>query len=285
MGQNVSAETVTEAVLVEAARCAGFTVSRSQLKRLRREGLVQGAAQYHPVGRRGSETRYPAAAVDQLMGVLRIRRRRRPFDAVRFLAWEEGLWVDHRDLRATLARWVRASARSAQHLRRGEAADVTASRRAIRLDRSRTPMTPLSRELLGSTRPGRERQDVLFADIQLACGSPDLVLASELLERQTGFSATVAEWGVDTTLVEAVARLGLPPAAQWPRLVSRASRAQLAAGRTYLEGFRAVAEEVPIPGRALLIGDIDAAIRYRAGLAATFIILNRRTRGQTTSDP
>src|SRR4051794_9150188 len=99
-----SGDEVDSADLIDHARRAGFAVDRRHLKTLRREGVLQHGRQVHSRGVEGSQTRYPAAAKDQLLLVLRLREHERRFDSLRFLVWWHGGWVDPQLLRASIGR-------------------------------------------------------------------------------------------------------------------------------------------------------------------------------------
>ena len=76
--------------------------SDSQLKRLRREGLLPVEGQRHPPGVRGSESVYPACAVGQLELISRLRASERRFAQLRVLVRWQGGWVDPGQLRGSL---------------------------------------------------------------------------------------------------------------------------------------------------------------------------------------
>jgi len=79
------------------------------LKRLAREGLLQRPRQRHPGRQRGSVSEYPAHAVEQAIGVLRLHSEVHRFDNLRFWTFWEELWVESRILRRTLSRWLKSS--------------------------------------------------------------------------------------------------------------------------------------------------------------------------------
>lgn len=78
------------------------------LKRLAREGLLQRPKQRHPGRQRGSVSDYPAKAVAQAIGVLRLHSEVHRFDNLRFWAFWEGMWVESRILRRTLSNWMKS---------------------------------------------------------------------------------------------------------------------------------------------------------------------------------
>ena len=72
----------------------GIELSDSQLKRLRREGLLLVDEQRHRPGLHGSESLYPAWTVDQLELVERLARGERRFAQLRVLVRWHGGWVE-----------------------------------------------------------------------------------------------------------------------------------------------------------------------------------------------
>ena len=99
--------TVTLAQLQRAIGSAGYEApSKSQLKRLRRAGLLPEVEQQHHGGVRGSITVYPEWVVDQLRHVLLLRATVRNFEHLTFWAWWDQLWVDRRTLRNNLLHWA-----------------------------------------------------------------------------------------------------------------------------------------------------------------------------------
>lgn len=100
-------ERVTKQDLVAQIVAAGCArPSNDLLRRLAREGLLQRPRQRHPGRTRGSVTEYPSQAVRQAVGVLRLHTEVHRFVNLRFWAFWEGLWVESRILRQTLARWL-----------------------------------------------------------------------------------------------------------------------------------------------------------------------------------
>lgn len=85
-----------------ALAACGVDLSDSQLKRLRREGLLPVEGQRHRPGIRGSESLYPAWAVAQLELVSRLAARERRFAQLRVLVRWNGGWVRPDKLRASL---------------------------------------------------------------------------------------------------------------------------------------------------------------------------------------
>jgi hypothetical protein len=93
---------LTLAELRASLESRSLVFSMSQLKRLRREGLLPLAGQRHRAGVRGSESLYPASAVDQLELIARLQQKERRFAHLRVLVrWHNG-WVRPDKLRASL---------------------------------------------------------------------------------------------------------------------------------------------------------------------------------------
>jgi hypothetical protein len=101
-------EPLTLAELRRALALRGIELSDSQLKRLRREGLLLVREQRHRAGLRGSESLYPAWTVDQLELVDRLAREERRFAQLRVLVRWHGGWVQPDKLRATLTELLEA---------------------------------------------------------------------------------------------------------------------------------------------------------------------------------
>lgn len=88
--------------LRRALAARGLEFSDSQLKRLRRDGLLPVGDQRHRGGVRGSESLYPAWAVDQLELVSRLSAGERRFAQLRVLVRWHGGWVRPDQLRAAM---------------------------------------------------------------------------------------------------------------------------------------------------------------------------------------
>jgi len=270
---------IEQQALRDGARRAGFgEVTPAHLKRLRRAGLLQPPTQQHSVGHPGSHTLYPSEALPQLLGVLSIqkRRRQRPFEAVRFIAWEEGLWVAHTRLRADIAQWVRHSAKSVQGLRRSGDAEEEADRRALKFVADATTSShPLAAEIRNRIRDEeRSMADVLLGVIQVAERLDDAPLAAETLDASTGLDQIASAHGVELSLPEAYATHNPPPVSQWPRVISRVGRRRIAIGLAYLTLVKRLAEAEHLPGLILLDDDTNRGIEYRAAIAAAAIVLD-----------
>ena len=88
--------------LRHALTTRGLEFSDSQLKRLRREGLLPAEGQRHLAGVRGSVSLYPGWAVSQLELVARLAAKERRFAQLRVLVrWHAG-WVRSDKLRESL---------------------------------------------------------------------------------------------------------------------------------------------------------------------------------------
>lgn len=107
--------------LIEAAAARDCRVTRAQVKRVRRAGMLQCIGQQHRPGVRGSRSLYPASQVDQLVLVMRLGELERRFDQRRVLvAWDDG-WVQPQMLKRSLV--VILANVSAQIRRRMEGVD------------------------------------------------------------------------------------------------------------------------------------------------------------------
>jgi hypothetical protein len=111
---------LTLADLRASLKLRGLEFSESQLKRLRREGLLRFAGQLHRPGVRGSESLYPVSAVDQLELVARLEQEERRFAQLR-----------------VLVRWLGAGGQIARFAHRTARGDVGSGSAADRLYRRR----------------------------------------------------------------------------------------------------------------------------------------------------
>lgn len=100
-------EPLTLLELRQALDSCGVDLSDSQLKRLRREGLLPVEGQRHRRGVRGSESLYPAWAVSQLELVARLTARERRFAQLCVLVRWHGGWVRPDKLRTALIELLR----------------------------------------------------------------------------------------------------------------------------------------------------------------------------------
>lgn len=269
---------INQQALRDGARRAGFgEVTPSQLKRLRRAGLLQPPAQQHSIGQLGSHTLYPPEALPQLLAVLAIRRdrRQRPFEAIRFLGWEQGLWVEHTELRSTITHWVRESVKDVQGLRRSGDAEAEADRRALKLGAAAsTSSHPIAAEIRGRIHKEElSMPDVFLGIIQVAERLEDASYAAETLGTATGFDETASPYDMAASLPEAYGSHKPPPASQWPRIISRAGRTRIAIGYAYLTLVKQLVEAEVLPAQPLLHDDTNRGIRYRAVIAAKGIVL------------
>jgi hypothetical protein len=152
---------LTLAELRASLESRGLAFSESRLKRLRREGLLQLAGQRHRPGVRGSESMYPASAVDQLELVARLEQKERRFAQLRVLVRWHGGWVRPDKLRSSLIALLRAISVQARRL---TADTVDESDRADRLAEAMTRRPGRS----GVSRLMRRRLRNVSDDIQRA---------------------------------------------------------------------------------------------------------------------
>jgi hypothetical protein len=96
-------DTISLAELLAAVAARDHHASPRQAKRLREAGLLRCVGQDHPVGLRGSRSRYLRSEIDQLELVLRIGAKERRLDERRVLVAWHGGWVDPDALGASLA--------------------------------------------------------------------------------------------------------------------------------------------------------------------------------------
>jgi hypothetical protein len=150
----------------------GFEFSDSQLKRLRREGLLPVEGQRHRAGVRGSESLYPQSAIDQLELVARLHVGERRFAQLRVLVRWHGCWVRADRLRDSLIELLEGMSASA---RRVTADVVDESDRADRLAqalagaRGRSGISQLMRQRLNNVAGDIDR--TMYAFAALATGS------------------------------------------------------------------------------------------------------------------
>lgn len=150
----------------------GLEFSDSQLKRLRREGLLPVDGQRHRPGVRGSESLYPSWAVDQLELVARLTVEERRFAHLRVLVRWNGGWVRPDKLRESLVGLLEAMSAQA---RRITASTIDEGDRADRLAEvmTRYPgqsgVSRLMRQRLGNV---EDIQRAAYAFAALATRSP-----------------------------------------------------------------------------------------------------------------
>lgn len=146
--------------------------SASQLKRLRRTGLLLAEGQEHRQGRRGSETIYPEWAVEQLLLVARLTAIDRRFAQLCVAVRWHGGWVRSDALRSAL---VRLLDDVSQHALAAVGDIVDEDERADRLamaiaGRGTSGLSRLVRERLSGITEGIER--AAFASAALTTGTP-----------------------------------------------------------------------------------------------------------------
>lgn len=159
--------------LRQALTLRGIEFSASQLKRLRREGLLPVHEQRHRPGLRGSESLYPAWTARQLKLVDQLSRRERRFAQLRVLVRWHGGWVNPDKLRTTLAGLLDAISAQANKIA-GDTVDE--DDRADRLAqaftgaRGRSGMTRLMRRRLNNVADDIER--TMYALAALSTDGP-----------------------------------------------------------------------------------------------------------------
>lgn len=264
------AEFVTLADLHDAVRSAGLEVTDSKLKRLRQAGLIPKPDPAHPIGKPGSQSRYPPWAVEQLVGVLRLRSEGvRTFAALRFLAWESGLWVDFNQLRGDIVDQTREQIRGWVPHPKSDQADDRLDQK-LRTAKSSGPHPFRSLPVHKST-----SVDLAFAAGQRVFGTPDSDFADEgidgylpsshLFERLTGEAVQDDEI---EALSQLIAALAMPPPGKWPRIISRASRPHFELARRLLFLL------IQMPTEPVLMeGNTERAIANRAMQAAGAVVL------------
>jgi hypothetical protein len=161
------------AELRRALRARDVDFSDSQLKRLRREGLLSAEGQRHRPGIRGSESLYPTSAVDQLELVSRLAAEERRFAQLRVLVRWHGGWVRSDCLRASLIELLKpASAAARKMTQTAVDQDDRADRLAQELVRhpGHSGVSRLMYRRLKSIREDIER--TMYALAALATGTP-----------------------------------------------------------------------------------------------------------------
>lgn len=93
---------IDEAALLGVATAADHKISRHQLKRWRRAGLLPRPRIEHREGVRGSRSWYPAWTAEQLLAVARLHLSVHRLDALRIAVWWERRWVEPGALRTAL---------------------------------------------------------------------------------------------------------------------------------------------------------------------------------------
>lgn len=148
--------------------------SPSQLKRLRREGLLPGGGQAHERGLRGSVSRYPSWAVEHLALVAKLARIERRFDQRRILvAWHEG-WVEPAMLRDSLCRVLDGVSEKTREVAAGQGDELEATERLAKamIDApGRSPISGLMRTRLG----GKNLDMLAFGLAAVLLGVPEQI--------------------------------------------------------------------------------------------------------------
>jgi hypothetical protein len=167
-----SAPMLTLAELRRALMAPGLEFSGSQLKRLRREGLLPTEGQRHLVGVRGSESLYPGWAVGQLELVARLASGERRFAQLRVLLRWHGGWVRADRLRESLIDLLEPMSAAVRRVTatavdEGDQADRLAQ--ALAGHRGRSGMSRLMRRRLNNV--GDDIERTMYAFAALATGS------------------------------------------------------------------------------------------------------------------
>lgn len=166
-------ELLSLAELRRALDACGVDLSDSQLKRLRREGLLPVEGQRHRPGVRGSESLYPAWALGQLKLVSRLAARERRFAQLRVLVRWHGGWVRPDKLRTSLIELLEPISVAARKMTEdavdeGDRADRLAQE--LVRHRGRSGVSRLMYRRLKNAREDVER--TMYAFAALATGSP-----------------------------------------------------------------------------------------------------------------
>jgi len=216
---------LTFADLQREAASARLDVTAHQLKRLRREGLVARPDQRHEIGHAGSTAVYPDAAVDQLMGVLRLRKAHDycTFRELRVAAWLDGFTVNFELLRPDVVDLLRTGLSGLRHLTRG-GGDDQLSRRLAGIPISRSAQVSAYKAAVDPV----PIQAVLLTVLQLLANTRDSSMASETFDE-------VFEYENEMSLSDAYTELGIPGTPKWPRIVSRASNKWFVVGHEWLK--------------------------------------------------
>lgn len=261
---------VTSADLLRVASDSGFAATPALLKRLRRQGLLPSVRQTHRVGEAGSTALYPAWAAEQLLAVLTIRslKRSKPFSAVRLIAWEEGIRVDFRLLRADVAAVVREAVNIAKGTHNAKDPDDHLAARVSQL------LTGSSWTTNGWARMSvAPADDLLTALVQIAAGSPDSDLALDTLDMALPNVFSRGDDADPASIADLYRSIDVLPPLRWPRVISRSGRRHFEVGRQgmFLVQNLARARIIELPE----FDDSDDGISGRVMIAATFIVLMR----------
>jgi hypothetical protein len=112
---------ITEAEMLDVVELAGEAPpTGDQLKRWRRAGLLPRPRLGHQPGLKGSQSRYPAWAAEQLLAIVRLHRSAHRLGELCTALWWEGRWVDPLVLRKALIAPLERFSDEAEKARRGE---------------------------------------------------------------------------------------------------------------------------------------------------------------------
>ena len=157
------------AALSAQLQARGVHVSPSQLKRLRREGLLRCEGQEHHGGLQGSVSLYPASAVDQVELVERLAAHERRFAQRRILVRWQGGWVGPARLRESLVGMLEGFSSEVSNMAAGPGDTLDAADRVVQqLDgaQGNLPVNRLMRERLG----GKNIDRLAFAFVAIGLG-------------------------------------------------------------------------------------------------------------------
>ena len=276
--------------LLERMSVAGFEVSRPQLKRLRREGLVPRPSLKHVIGRAGSVSVYPEDAVHQLHIVMNLKHNLgyETFRELRVGAWLAGSSVEFRLLRPDVVDLLRTAMRSQQHLRPGSEDDGLSRQLRQTLRNAPPHQVAMVERLLGKSESAAERitlDGILLAMLQLAVGTPHAGASSDRLDQEMRIVGDAGEG-----LTDLYTDWDLPGTPKWPRIVGRSGAKWFQVGRDWLalvtglisEGaYDEIAGSSPISGFFLdhihtqLVDLSSAGLEMRTLLACQGIVLAR----------
>lgn len=245
--------------LIAHAAEHGCTASPHQLKRLRQEGLLQRPSQVHVPGQPGSATRYPQAALDQLVGVLQLRSSGyRNFRDLRIASWLDGLEVDFKLLQPEVVsklglevanyQGLSASTPDEDLLRRlSTIEDQPTTRRAAQFRRSVSPVA---------------LSDALLTILQIALDTDYAGVASETFDSVFALDSEEQE-----TVSESYQGWNMPSVTQWPRIISRTGRKWFPTGPTWVDFVRSIfnhpdvlSEFSPSPGTTFALSHVRGRI-------------------------
>ena len=221
--------------LIERAAKAGYPLTRSQLKRLRLNGLVGTPKQRHRVGLAGSESVYGESDAERLLGVLKLRHEHglETFLELRVGAWLQGLKVDIEQLRPDVVTVLRSSLEGHQGLERGNEDDHV-SRRLKTDFRGGSAEIAIVNHLMQEDAFGLPSfEDFALALLQLALKTEQRNLSRARFDHQVRLSTDRAN-----DVSDLYEQWEMPPTSQWPRIVSRSSSTAFEFGQTWLAIIR-----------------------------------------------